>query len=374
MADLPKLNVVIANNFGHLPMFIGAEKGFFKAHGVDASFRVVDTGTDMVNALHNGEAQVGDMSTTTYLKAVHAGNPFQVIGLIMNDATDDRCDTPLAIVTKKGRGINVGKIGDLRGKKVGLAQGQTSDEYFKMVLRRAGVKYDDVTIENIWSQFGLAPALKEGKVDAIVTWEPFVTQALTQVPDSYEVIRGGQHMSYVMVAVAHGPTIESKPAVIKSIAAGLAQSSHFTRKNPDEAVEIFAKWVPGTDVAIGKKSIKHIHFDPRMSPNVLRAFENAEDEVLTNTLKGAPRLDVPKPVPAGVHAAGRERAPGLFRGSAEAVDSVNAQALSDQVRYAHAAKRPRRSFTRSLRKTLAIDTHQGQRRGCADDGSRAAPR
>jgi len=74
MADLPKLNVVIANNFGHLPMFVGAEKGFFKTQGVDASFRVVDTGTDMVNALHNGEAQVGDMSTTTYLKAVHAGN------------------------------------------------------------------------------------------------------------------------------------------------------------------------------------------------------------------------------------------------------------------------------------------------------------
>ena len=293
MADLPKLNVVIANNFGHLPMFVGAEKGFFKQQGVDASFRVVDTGTDMVNALHNGEAQVGDMSTTTYLKAVHAGNPFQVIGLIMNDATDDHCDTPLAIVTKKGRGIDVGEIGDLTGKTVGLARGQTSDEYFKMVLRRAGVKYDDISIENIWSQFGLAPALKEGKVDAIVTWEPYVTQALTQVPESYLVIRGGQHMSYVMVAVAHGPTVETKPAVIKSIAAGLAQSSHFTRNNRDEAVEIFAKWVPGTDVAIGKKAVKHISFDPRMSPNVLRAFENAEDEVLTNTLKGAPRLNVP---------------------------------------------------------------------------------
>ncbi len=36
MADLPKLDVVIGNNFGHLPMFIGAEKGFFKKHGVDA--------------------------------------------------------------------------------------------------------------------------------------------------------------------------------------------------------------------------------------------------------------------------------------------------------------------------------------------------
>src|SRR4026209_2930486 len=138
----------------------------------------------------------------------------------MNDATRDNCDDPLAIVTRKGQGIEPSKIADLKGKTVGLARGQTSDEYFKMVLRRAGVKYEDLTIENIWSQFGLAPALKEGKVDAIVTWAPYGTQALTQVPESYEVIGGGQHMSDVMVAVAHGPTVDSQPAVIKSIAAG----------------------------------------------------------------------------------------------------------------------------------------------------------
>jgi ABC-type nitrate/sulfonate/bicarbonate transport system substrate-binding protein len=134
MADLPKLDVVIGNNFGHLPMFIGAEKGFFAKHGVDAKMLVVDTGTDMANAMHDGRAQIGDMSTTTYLKAVHSGEPFKVIGLIMNDATRDNCDDPLAIVTKKGRGIEAGKVTDLKGKKIGLARGQTSDEYFKMVL------------------------------------------------------------------------------------------------------------------------------------------------------------------------------------------------------------------------------------------------
>ena len=77
-----------------------------------------------------------------------------------------------------------------------------------------------IYLADLFSPGGLAPALKEGKVDAIVTWEPFVTQTLTQVPDTYEVIRGGQHMSYVMVAVAHGPTVETQPGVIKSIAAG----------------------------------------------------------------------------------------------------------------------------------------------------------
>src|SRR5262245_65798663 len=180
MADLPKLDVVIGNNFGHLPMFIGVEKGFFRKHGVDAKMLVVDTGTDMVNAMHDGRAQIGDMSTTTYLKAVHAGEPFKVIGLIMNDATRDNCDDPLAIVTKKGRGIEAGKVSDFKGKKIGLARGQTSDEFFKMVLRRAKMKYEDLTVENIWSQFGLAPALAEGKVDAIVTWEHYVNQTLTR--------------------------------------------------------------------------------------------------------------------------------------------------------------------------------------------------
>src|SRR5215813_12470422 len=291
--QLPRLDVVIGNNFGHLPMFVGAEKGIFKNHGIDAHMKVVDTGTDMVNAMHNGEAQIGDMSVTTFLKAVHSGEPFKVIGIIMNDATRDNADEPLAIVTRKGTGIDAGKISDLKGKRIGLARGQTSDEYFKMVLRRAGMKYEDLTIENIWSQFGLAPALKEGKVDAVVSWEPYVTAVLEQVADSFLVIRGGHHMSYVMVATAHGPTITSKPDVVRDFAAGLAGASHYTRNHRDESVEIFAQWVPNTDVAVGKKAIRHISYDPRLSPAVMRAFESAEDEVLINTLQGAPRLDVP---------------------------------------------------------------------------------
>ena len=291
--QLPGLDVVIGNNFGHLPMFVGAEKGIFKKHGIEARMKVVDTGTDMVNAMHNGEAQIGDMSVTTFLKAVHSGEPFKVIGIIMNDATRDNADEPLAIVTRKGTGIAAGKVTDLKGKRIGLARGQTSDEYFKMVLRRAGMKYEDLTIENIWSQFGLAPALKDGKVDAVVSWEPYVTAVLEQVPDSFLVIRGGHHMSYVMVATAHGPTVQSKPDVVRNFAAGLAGASHYTRTHREESVEIFAKWVPNTDVAVGKKAIRHISYDPRLSPAVMRAFEAAEDEVLINTLKGAPRLDVP---------------------------------------------------------------------------------
>src|SRR5262252_9908743 len=112
--QLARLDVVIGNNFGHLPMFVGAEKGIFEKHGIEARMKVVDTGTDMVNAMHNGEAQIGDMSVTTFLKAVHSGEPFKVIGIIMNDATRDNADEPLGIVTRSGSGINAGTVADLK--------------------------------------------------------------------------------------------------------------------------------------------------------------------------------------------------------------------------------------------------------------------
>jgi len=288
------LDVVVGNNFGHLPMFVGADKGLFRQHGVDVRLKVVNTGTDMVNAMQKREVQIGDMSVTTFLKARHGGDPFRVIGIIMNDATRANADEPLAIVARKGSGITGGKIEDLKGKRIGLAKAQTSDEYFKMVLARANMKYDDVTIENIMSPPALVPALKEGKVDAIVSWEPYNTAVLEQVADSYVVVRGGGYLSYIMVATAHEPTIKDNPAIIRGIVAGLAAASQSTRQNRAEAVEIFAKLVPGTDLAIGKKAVTYISYDPRLSPAVMKAFEAAEDDVLKNTLQGATRLNVPE--------------------------------------------------------------------------------
>src|SRR5450631_298678 len=290
--QLPVVDVVIGNNFGHLPMFVGVEKGFFKKHGVEVRLKVVNTGTDMVNAMQKREVQIGDMSVTTFLKARHGGDPFRVIGIIQNDATRSNADEPLAIVARKDSGIRPGNIEDLKGKRVGLAQAQTSDEYFKMVLSRRGMKYDDVTIVNIMAPPGLAPALKEGKVDAIVSWEPFNTVVLDQVPESYTVVRGGGYLSYIMVATAHEPTLQSSPQVMRDFVAGLAEASQYTRQHRDEAVEIFAKWVPGLDIAVGKKAIQHISYDPRVSKAVMQAFEAAEDDVLKNTLKGATRLSI----------------------------------------------------------------------------------
>jgi len=82
-------------------MFVGAEKGIFRKHGVEVRLKVVNTGTDMVNAMQKREVQVGDMSVTTFLKARHAAIRSRDRH-IMSDATRSNADEPLAIVARKG--------------------------------------------------------------------------------------------------------------------------------------------------------------------------------------------------------------------------------------------------------------------------------
>jgi len=286
---LPVLDVVTGNNFGHLPIFVGVDKGLFRQHGVDVRLKVVNTGTDMVNAMQKREVQIGDMSVTTFLKARHRGDAFTAIALIMNDATTANADEPLAIVARKGSGIRPGVVEDLKGKRIGLAKEQTSDEYLKMVLNRRGMKYEDVTIENIMAPPALGPALAQGKVDAVVSWEPYNVMAMEKASESYVVLRGGGHLSYIMLASVHDPMLRQSPQVVQNFVTGLVAASQATRKNRAEAVEIFAKWVPNVDLGVAKKAIQHIHYDPRISKASLRAFENAQDDILKLTIKDAPK-------------------------------------------------------------------------------------
>ena len=281
--SVPVMEAVIGNNFGHLPMFVGVEKGLFKKHGIDLKLKVVNTGTDMVNAMQKKEVQIGDMSVTTFLKARHDGSPFTVIGFIMNDANATNADDPLAIIARKEAGIR--SVEDLKGKKIGLAKGQTSDEYFKMVLNRRGMKYEDFSIESIMSPPALAGALGKGTVDAIVSWEPFNTMALEAAPGSHVVLRGGGHLSYIMVATVHDPMLRDNPKTVQSFVNGLAAASHYTRQHRDEAVEIFKKWVPNIEISVARKAVQHIKYDPRVSKASLQAFANAQDELLKLTLK-----------------------------------------------------------------------------------------
>jgi ABC-type nitrate/sulfonate/bicarbonate transport system substrate-binding protein len=281
------VNIVVGSNLGHLPLLVGVEKGLFAKHGIDLKLKVVNNGGEMVAAMQKREVELGNMSVTTFIKAKHEGDALQVIGLIMNDATRSNADEPLAIVSKKGSGIRPGKIEDLKGKRVAVMLGQTPHEYLKIAAAKAGLKENDIVIVDMPQSPALADALRDGKVDAVASLEPLNSIVLKNVPDAYEVKRGGGYLSYLMITTAYVPTIQNKADLILRFTAGLAAASQYTRQNRAEAVQIFAKRIPGQNIAALETGIQHIFYDPRMSAATQKAFADAQTEVLAqSSMKG----------------------------------------------------------------------------------------
>ena len=293
-AQVPVLNYVVVDNLGHLPMIVGAEKGIFKEHGLDVKLKIVKSGTEIVNAINNKEANGANMGVTTFIKGRQGGQMVSVFAQSMNDATRANADDPLAIIARKGSGIKKGDIKSLKGKKIGVWFEQTPDEYLKIVLSRAGLKTTDVELVNIKSNPDLIPQLAEAKVDAVVSLEPWNTLILSKVPGAFMVKRGGGYMSYMMVSTFTDETIKSQPDLIQKFALGLAASSHYTRTHRAEAIELFAKAVPGVNIDIAKEAVKHLSYDPRVSKTNMASFNTAQESLIQlGSSTADKRLDLP---------------------------------------------------------------------------------
>jgi sulfonate transport system substrate-binding protein len=285
--EAPKLvpvKLVLGANLGHLPILVGAEKGLFAKHGIDLQLKIVNNGDQMVAAMRANEVELGDMSVTTFIKARHDGDPFQVIGLVMNDATRSNADEALAIISKPGSGIRPGQIADLKGKRIAVQLGQTPHEYIKIAAAKAGLRETDITIvDTPQNPALLVQALNTGTVDAVASLEPLNSMVLAGVPGAYLVQRGGGYLSYLMITTARVPLIQSNPELMERFAAGLAAAMQYTRQNRAEAVQIFAAKIPGQNVAALTQGIGHISYDPRMSAATDRAFEAAQMDVLAQS-------------------------------------------------------------------------------------------
>ena len=297
LAQAPVMQYVVVDNLGHLPMIVGAEKGIFKEHGLDVKLKIVKSGTEIMNALKNKEAQGANLGVTTFIKGRQGGEMISVFAQSMNDATRANADDPLAIIARKGSGVKKGDIKSLKGKKIGVWFEQTPDEYLKIVLSKAGMKPTDVELVNIKSNPDLIPQLTEGKVDAVVSLEPWNSMILAKVPGAYLVKRGGGYMSYMMVSAFQDETLKSNPEMVKKFALGLAAASHYTRTHRAEAVELFAKAVPGVDVAITKQAVKHLSYDPRISKTNMTSFNTAQESLITlGSSQADKRLTLPNVV------------------------------------------------------------------------------
>jgi ABC-type nitrate/sulfonate/bicarbonate transport system substrate-binding protein len=164
---LHKVIAVGSQWYGHIPVWIGIEKGFFKNKGFDVEWRFIGKSMDRLNAISSGEAQYASLGEIAMLSAMAQGNKrFYWVG------NQDIAPGFEGLVAKKG----ITSFDQLKGKKIGFPFGSSVDLTCRILLKQNGLDPGkDVKLVNL--EVGDVPAVfRAGNVDGALIWEPGFSQ------------------------------------------------------------------------------------------------------------------------------------------------------------------------------------------------------
>ncbi len=176
-ADAPtKLTVGYIPVMIDAPLYVGIEKGYFKAENLDIALAPLAGGTDIITqtATGNFDVGLGGLGVATF-NALSKNIGITVVAPLHSERPP--VTTPLVVSKKAYDSGQIKSIADLKGKKVAInAAGSATEYWLARALEKGGLKLSDVQVENI--AFSDVPAaLENGAIAASMLGEPIVTQA-----------------------------------------------------------------------------------------------------------------------------------------------------------------------------------------------------
>ncbi len=151
-----------------------------------------------------------------------------------------------AILVRDGSPLR--NLADLKGKKVAVTKAAGAHYLLIAALAKAGLKFSDIQPAYLTPADGRA-AFENGKVDAWVIWEPFLSAAQRQLPT--RTLEGSQGLaSYQRYYLTSSRFAAEHPEVLQTVYSELAKAGDWLRANPAEAARILGPLWGNLDPAI----------------------------------------------------------------------------------------------------------------------------
>lgn len=155
--------------FGHLPLTIADQLGYFRAEGLDIVIREFTNEAAVCSALQSGLAVVGAGFFEQTLQRQVGQQKFQAFVL--------QGRTPQVVLGVSSFTMpHYKEVADLKGKKIGVqTYGSPSQRMASLVLLQGGLTTGDVNLVAVGSGDGALAALRSGEIDAISNSDPVMT-------------------------------------------------------------------------------------------------------------------------------------------------------------------------------------------------------
>jgi NitT/TauT family transport system substrate-binding protein len=208
----------------------GVKKGVFQKHGVDATFRVFQSGQEALEAVLTGQVDATANGPFNIPPVAARGGKIKIIAEL------ERSDQQFGVAAKAG----IRQPSDLIGKNVGTQFNTSPDYYYRLYAKKYGLDEGKITLKNVaFPQ--LVPALANGDIDAFFAFEPHITRATTTVPGATIIHRSGQDgvMPLLVYIGASEKLYSSRPLAVAFLK-GMVEAGDWCNANRDETASLIA--------------------------------------------------------------------------------------------------------------------------------------
>ena len=253
--SLHEVTAVGSQWYGHIPVWVGIERGIFKEAGFDVKWRFIGKSMDRLNAISSGEAQFASLGEIAMLSAMAHGNKrFYWVG------NQDIAPGFEGLVA--GSGIT--DFEGLKGKKIGFPFGSSVDITARLLLKEHGLDpAKDVELVNL--EVGDVPAVfRAGNVDAALIWEPGFSKlkevegaTVLAMDTDTEVYKKFGTMTGPDVLVIGKKWVDEDEERARRFLKAYFEALEWVRDNPDEAARIAGGSYIKQDIELILKNMKH---------------------------------------------------------------------------------------------------------------------
>ena len=211
--------------------YVAEDQKFFARNGLKVTFKDYDSGATAAAGMLNAEAEIALAAEFPIVRQVF--NKRDIINL----GTVTKYENTY-IIWRADSGIKT--IKDLKGKKIGVTLKTISEFYLGRTLELNGMNIQQVTLVDIKAPESEKTFLNR-EVDAIATWEPWVTQINQRMGEegSTRALQSGQYAYWNLVSTTGW--VKNHSNTLRRLMKSLVQAEDHIASHQDEAKAIVKK-------------------------------------------------------------------------------------------------------------------------------------
>lgn len=221
-----KVTIAVPMQINGALMLIASGQDLFRKAGVDVVSQPFELGKDALNSVLEGKTDLAVVADTPVMFALLDGADIAMLAGI------SQARRALAIIAHNDRGIN--EVQDLRGKSVGVTIGTNLTYFLDAMLQVHGVPSKEVNLTNLRTD-ALANAFEEGRIDAAVVFQPFLTKLRAKMGDRIKVFFGEDVYAFRFILVGKPSYIDSHPQEVNRVLSALVAANQAIHAHPVQA-------------------------------------------------------------------------------------------------------------------------------------------